>query len=311
MKILVTGGAGFIASQVAEAYLNLGHEVTIIDDLSTGKKKNVPAKATLVTMDIRDPNISTLFTKSGFDIVNHHAAQIDVRRSVQDPFLDASINILGTLRLLDCARTYGTRKFIFASSGGAIYGECKDPARETDPTFPESPYGFSKSVGENYIRMFNKLYNLPYTILRYSNVYGPKQDSGGEAGVVSIFSGRLLSRQPVTIYGNGKQERDYVFVGDIIAANCAALTKGENGTFNICTQVATSVNTLYDELSKLQPGAPKATYAPARAGELERSVLNPSLAQEKLGWRPAHDLRQGLKKTYDYFQELAKTALAP
>ncbi len=265
MKILVTGGAGFIASQIADAYIEQGHEVTIVDDLTSGNKKNVNPKAQFVTMDVRDPNISTLFAKTGFDVVNHHAAQIDVRRSVQDPFLDASINVLGTLRLLECCRTYGTRKFIFASSGGAI--------------------------------------RLSYTILRYANVYGPRQDSQGEAGVVSIFAGKLLANEAVTIFGTGRQERDYVYVGDIVAANVAALTKGENQTFNIGTQIASSVNALYEKLAAVHASAPKPQYAPAREGELERSVLNASLAQQQLGWRPSRTLEQGLEETYRYFQQ--------
>jgi UDP-glucose 4-epimerase len=302
MKILVTGGAGFIASQIVDAYIEQGHSVTILDDLSSGKKANVNPKATLVTQDIRDPNLSTLFAKSGFELVNHHAAQIDVRRSVQDPFFDASVNVLGTLRLLECCRTYGARKFIFASSGGAIYGECKQPAVETQAVNPESPYGYSKSVAETYIRFYQKYYGLSYTVLRYANVYGPRQDSHGEAGVVSIFIGKRLANEPVTIYGNGKQERDYVFVGDIVAANVAALTQGQNGTFNIGTQVATSVNSLYEKIADLQAGSPKPSYAPARAGELERSVLNNALAKEKLGWQPSRTLEQGIAETYRYFQ---------
>jgi UDP-glucose 4-epimerase len=309
MKILVTGGAGFIASQIVDAYIDQGHEVTILDDLSSGKKENVHPKARLMTLDVRDPNISTLFSKAGFDVVNHHAAQIDVRKSVQDPFLDASINVLGTLRLLECCRTYGVKKFIFASSGGAIYGECKAPALETNPTVPESPYGYSKSVAETYIRFYEKYYKLAYTILRYGNVYGPRQDSNGEAGVVSIFIGKLLANETPSIYGAGRQERDYVFVGDIVAANVAALSKGENGTFNIGTQTPTSVNTLYEKIAAIHPSAPKPTYAPARAGELERSVLNASLAKEKLGWKPSRTLDQGLAETYKYFSQ-KKPALA-
>jgi len=302
VKILVTGGAGFIASQIVDAYLEQGHEVTVIDDLSSGHKKNVSPKATLVTMDIRDPNLSSLFEKSRFEIVNHHAAQIDVRRSVQDPFLDASINVLGTLRLLDCCRTYGARKFIFASSGGAIYGECATPAEEaTSPLRPESPYGYTKASAEYYIRFFNTFYHLPYTILRYGNIYGPRQDSHGEAGVISIFIGKMLANETVTIYGTGRQERDYVYVGDVVAASVAALTRGENGTYNIGTQTPTSVNTLYEKLTKIHP-ASKPVYAPARAGELERSVLNNAQAQAHLGWRPTRTLDQGLAETFRYFQ---------
>ncbi len=309
MKILVTGGAGFIASQVADAYIEEGHQVTIVDDLSSGQKKNVNPQAQWVSMDIRDPNISTLFAKSGFDIVNHHAAQIDVRHSIQDPFLDASINILGTLRLLECCRTYSVRKFIFASSGGAGYGECPQPAKESNPFLPEAPYGYTKASGEYYIRFFNSHYQLPYTILRYSNIYGPRQNPQGEAGVVSIFIGRLLAGEPITIYGDGLQERDYVFVGDIVRANLAVLTKGENAIFNIATGTATSVNTLYQKLNQIHGLAPKPTYAPARSGELLRSVLDASLAQAQLSWHPATSLDQGLEKTYRYFQQQKPAAV--
>jgi len=303
MKILVTGGAGFIASHVVDSYIALGHDVTVVDDLSTGKKKNVNSRATFVAMDVRDPNISTLFAKTGFDIVNHLAAQVDVRHSVQDPFLDASINILGTLRLLECCRTYGVRKFIFSSSGGTIYGECRArPAREGDPAQPVSPYGFSKATAETYIRFYGEAYHLPYTILRYGNVYGPRQDPNGEAGVVSIFVGKLLAGQSVTIYGTGSQERDYVYVRDVVDANAAALLKGENDTFNIGTGTPLSVNQLYEKLSRLRSDVKPAVYAPARQGELERSVLNADHALQGLGWKPSRSIDQGLKETYQFFE---------
>jgi UDP-glucose 4-epimerase len=303
----VTGGAGFIGSHIVDAYLNQNHEVTILDDLSTGKKKNVNPRAKFVQSDIRDPNISTLFAESRFEVVNHLAAQLDVRKSVQDPFFDASVNILGTLRLLECGRAYGVRKFIFSSSGGTIYGECKDrAAREDDPSRPESPYGFSKATAETYIRFYSAFYHLPYTILRYANVYGPRQDPHGEAGVVAIFIGKLLAREPVTIYGSGEQERDYVSVMDVVAANRVALVSGENDTINIGTGVATSVNALYEKISHLQNGAPALRRAPARAGELERSVLDVEHAQKVLGWRPARTLEEGLHETFQYFREQKK-----
>lgn len=308
MKILVTGGAGFIGSHIADAYLALGHDVTVVDDLSNGKKKNVNPKAHFVTMDVRDPNISTLFAKTGFDIVCHQAAQVDVRRSVHDPFMDASVNILGTLRLLDGCRTYGVRKFIFASSGGTIYGECPArPAQEEDPARPASPYGFSKAAAEAYVRFFGDFYHLPYTILRYGNVYGPRQDPHGEAGVVAIFIGKLLAGETVTIYGTGEQTRDYVHVADIVEANCAALLRGENSVLNIGAGQAVSVNQLYQKLSALHPNAQKPNHAPARPGELERSVLNPEKAQKALGWRIGRSLEQGLAETYQYVQARKKT----
>jgi UDP-glucose 4-epimerase len=311
VKILVTGGAGFIGSHIVDAYVGLGHDVTVVDDLSSGRKKNVNPKAELVVMDVRDPNLSTLLAKGRFDLVNHLAAQIDVRRSVQDPFHDASVNILGTLRVLEGCRTYGVRKFIFASSGGTIYGECKDrPAKESDPAQPVSPYGFSKAAAETYIRFFGETYRIPYTILRFGNVYGPRQDPHGEAGVVAIFIGKLLQNEPVTIFGTGRQERDYIYVGDVAEANCQALLKGENDTFNIGTGLATSVNTLFEKLRQSHRNGPPAVYAPARPGELECSVLNVTHAREGLGWKPAHSLEEGLSETYAYLQQQQKKAAA-
>lgn len=307
MKILVTGGAGFIGSHIVDAYVAQGHEVTVVDNLSTGRKRNVNPKATFVTMDVRDPNISTLFAKTGFDIVNHLAAQIDVRRSMQDPFFDASVNILGTLRLLECGRTYGVRKFIFASSGGVIYGECKSrPACEEDPCRPLSPYGFSKAAAETYIRFFGETFHLPYTILRYGNVYGPRQDPRGEAGVVSIFIGKLLADEGVTIFGKGEQVRDYVYVGDVAQANSLALLKGENETLNIGTGEAVSVNSLYEKLRRIHKSGCAPLHAPDRPGELQRSALKVDRAREALGWRPARTLEQGLAETYAYFQQHLK-----
>jgi UDP-glucose 4-epimerase len=307
MKILVTGGAGFIGSQIVDAYIAKGHEVTVVDDLSTGKKKNVNARARLVTADVRDPNLSTLFAESRFEVVNHLAAQVDVRKSVQDPFFDASVNILGTLRLLECGRAYGVRKFIFSSSGGTYYGECPNaPASEDNPPRPESPYGISKASAEKYIQFYGPIYRLSYTILRYSNVYGPRQDPHGEAGVVAIFAGKLLAKETATIYGTGEQERDYVFVSDVVSANVTALTKGENTAINVGTGIATSVNTLYKKMAALEKGAPAAVFAPARTGELNRSVLDIQRAQKVLGWKPQSTLDQGLKETYRYFQQEKK-----
>jgi UDP-glucose 4-epimerase len=303
MKVLVTGGAGFIGSHVVDAYIDAGHEVTIVDDLSAGNKKRANPKAAWTLMDVRDPNIATLFEKSKFDVVNHHAAQIDVRRSVQDPFLDASVNILGALRLLDCCRSFGVKKFIFASSGGTVYGECPaGPASEETPNNPESPYGFSKAAAETYIRFYGKQHKVPFTILRYANVYGPRQDAHGEAGVVAIFCGKFLDGSPVTIYGDGKQERDYVHVQDVAAANLAALDRGANETFNIGSGVPTSVNALYEKLVKATGGKQKApVLAPKRDGELQRSVLNADRARKVLGWEPSFDLEEGLSMTFAYF----------
>jgi len=312
MKILVTGGAGFIGSHIVDAYIEQGHDVTVLDDLSTGKKKNLNARARFVAADVRDPNISTLFAESRFEVVNHLASQIDVRKSVQDPFFDASVNILGALRLLECCRSYGVRKFIFSSSGGTIYGECPtQPAKEEDASRPESPYGISKATVEKYIHFYGDVYRLPFTILRYGNAYGPRQDPHGEAGVVAIFIGKLLAKEGITIYGTGTQERDYVYVSDIVRANIAALSKGENTVFNIGTGIAVSVNTLYDQLAHIDPHALPATYAPARTGELARSVLNIDRAGKQLGWKPDTSLAKGLKDTYHYFEQQKKSLAKP
>jgi UDP-glucose 4-epimerase len=309
MNILVTGGAGFIGSHLVDACIGLGHDVTIIDNLSTGKKNNVNPKARLISSDIRDPNLKSLFAESRFEVVAHLAAQLDVRKSVQDPIFDASVNVLGTLQLLECSRAYGVRKFVYASSGGTIYGECKTrPAVEGDPARPESPYGLSKEAAEHYIRFYSVMHRLPYTILRYANVYGPRQDPNGEAGVVAIFAGKLLAGEPVTIYGSGEQERDYVFVSDVVQANIAALTQGENDTFNIGTSTTTSVNALYKKFVQLKKGAQSAVYAPARAGELSRSVLNCDRAQKGMGWKARVTLDKGIEQTYFFFQNLRKSA---
>jgi UDP-glucose 4-epimerase len=211
MKALVTGGAGFIGSHLAQALIDAGHDVTIVDDFSTGKRKNIPAKAQVEKLDVRDPNISSLFEKKRFDVVFHLAAQLDVRKSMADPFFDASVNILGTLRLLECCRAYNVKKFIFTSSGGVMYGECPKPATENDPSLPVSPYGFSKSAAERYVQFYGDTFKLSYSILRYTNVYGPRQDPHGEAGVVAIFLGKKFGKEPVTIFCTGKQKSAYIF----------------------------------------------------------------------------------------------------
>lgn len=305
MNILVTGGAGFIASQIADAYIAQGHTVTIMDDLSSGKKANVNQKASFHRMDVRDPNIVTVFEKGKFDVVNHHAAQIDVRRSMEDPFFDASVNILGTLRLLECARSYAVKKFIFASSGGVMYGECPNgPADEETPALPVSPYGFSKQAAEVYVRFYGTTFGLNSTVLRYGNVYGPRQDPHGEAGVVAIFCGRVKAGEGVKIFGNGEQVRDYVYVGDVVQANISALSAGNGETINIGTGVATSVNALYKAIAKLAPKAPKEpAYAAARAGELQRSLLDAQRAGRVLNWKPNFSLDQGLTETYRFFEK--------
>jgi UDP-glucose 4-epimerase len=307
-RVLVTGGAGFIGSHVAEAYLARGDRVWIVDDLSSGKLENVPEGAELVRMDIGDPALDELFRKvGGFDIVNHHAAQIDVRRSVADPRADARINIDGLLNVLECARRHGVGRVIFVSSGGVVYGEpaCR-PTPETAPKLPRSPYGVTKLAGEQYLYYYAQVHGLEYAALRYSNVYGPRQDPHGEAGVVAIFSSRLRDGQPITIYGDGEQTRDYVYVGDVVRANLlvsdVALPPAvdlDSRGFNVGTGRETSVNELARVLMEAAGRDAEVRYAAARPGELLHSCLDNTRLRQ-LGWEPAVSLREGLARTYRY-----------
>lgn len=300
MKVLVTGGAGFIGSHVVDAYVSAGHRVTVLDNLSTGKKKNLNPRARFVKGDVRDKNLSRMFKMARFDVVNHHAAQIDVRRSVADPLLDADINIMGLLNLLELSRLNRVKKVIFSASGGTYYGECSRPAREEDLPNPLSPYGISKLASEFYLRAYRALHDLKYTVLRYGNVYGPRQDPHGEAGVVAIFCQRLLAGVPAFIYGNGKQMRDYVYVGDVARANLAALSKGEGQSINVGTGKATDVNRLFEILSACHSRGSSFERKPARPGELFRSVLNVAKASRLLGWKPKISIENGLAETYRY-----------
>ena len=303
MKILVTGGAGFIASHVTDAYIEQGHEVVIVDNLSTGKKENINPKAQFIEMDIQDEKIFELFEKEKFDVVNHHAAQMDIRLSVKDPTFDARNNILGTINLLEAAVKTGVKKFIFISSGGAIYGE-QDyfPADEEHPTRPLSPYGIAKLTGEKYIYFYHKTYNLNFVILRYANIYGPRQNPNGEAGVVAIFSNKFLSGDQPIINGDGKQTRDYVYVSDVVAANLKALQFEGSDYFNIGTGLETDVNVLFHKLNHLTNVNAAEGHRPAKLGEQLRSVLNSQKAKELLDWEPQVQLEEGLKKTVEFFK---------
>lgn len=303
MKILVTGGAGFIGSNVVDAYIEKGYEVVVVDDLSSGKKENLNKKAKFYKLDICDKALEEVF-EEGIDIVNHHAAQVDVRKSLADPAFDARINIEGSLNILENCRKYKIKKIIFASSGGVIYGECGNlPPNEDSPISPLSPYGVSKYAMECYLSAYEKIYGLKYTALRYGNVYGPRQDPYGEAGVVAIFSGKMLNNEEVNIFGDGEQVRDYVYVGDVVKANILCLENGDNEIFNIGTSKATSVNQLFSEMKELTQYSKEAVYKPARAGELMRSSLDVGKAEQKLGWKAEVNLREGLKKTIDFFRE--------
>lgn len=306
-KVLVTGGAGFIGSHITDAYVAAGDEVWVVDNLSTGKRENVPAGAELVELDIRDAEVRNLFREVRFDLVNHHAAQIDVRVSVLDPARDASINLLGLLNLTEAAIEVGTQRFVYVSSGGVVYGEPEEiPTPESAPKLPLSPYGVTKLTGEYYLNYYRGVRGLDYVALRYSNVFGPRQDPHGEAGVVAIFCNRLLKGEALTIFGDGEQTRDYVFVRDVVAANMLASDASmEDGdgldarAFNVGTGVGTSVNRLAQVLESIAGGEPGRDPQPERPGELRHSTLNADVLRGR-GWAPAYTLEQGLRETYEY-----------
>ena len=303
MKVLVTGGAGFIGSHIVDALIENGMETVILDNLSTGKQENINPKAVFYHADIRDKAILDIFLKERPDVVCHHAAQVSVRNSVADPCTDADINIRGSINLMEACRISGIKKVVFASSGGAIYGEQEIfPATESHPTRPLSPYGAAKLSFEFYLNYYKEVYGIPYVALRYSNVYGPRQDPHGEAGVVAIFCGIMLKGETPTINGDGGQTRDYVYVKDVVAANIAAITSGAAGAFNIGTGLETSVNGLYELIKKKTGYAGTARNAPAKTGEQYRSVLNASLAGKSLGWRPSKALEEGIEETVSYFR---------
>ena len=307
MKILVTGGAGFIASHVADAFINNGHEVFVLDNLLTGFERNVNPKAKFIKADICDKELDKLFKKEKFDVVNHHAAQMDVRRSVADPAFDANTNILGTINLLqNCVKT-GVKKFMFASTGGAVYGEQNYfPADENHPTSPLSPYGISKLTVEKYLYFYNVQYKLNYSILRYANIYGPRQNSAGEAGVVAIFSTKLLKKEQPIINGTGMQTRDYVFVGDVVKANLLALEDESNDIYNVGTAKETNVNEIFNMLNDIVGNGQKEKHGPAAPGEQMRSVITSEKLFKKFGWKPSTILEEGLQKTADFFKNQLK-----
>ena len=306
LKILVTGGAGFIGSHVADAYIEAGHRVSVIDDLSNGKKENLNSRARFLRIDVRDRRrLAGLFRAGRFDVVNHLAAQIDVRKSVADPAYDADINIFGLLNLLEECRLHKVKKIIFSSSGGTIYGECDErrPPSESAPARPLSPYGIAKLASEFYIKAYGELRGLDYCILRYANVYGLRQDPFGEAGVVAIFSKRMLTDEPVAVFGSGRQSRDFVNVKDVAAANVLALSNNiKRGLFNIGTGRAVSVNELFRLMAHCVPYRKKPVHKPARPGELMTSVLNASEARRTLKWQPRISLQDGLRETIDFFR---------
>ena len=314
-KVLVTGGAGFIGSHVADAYLSRGDRVWVVDDLSSGKRRNVPSGAAFVHMDIRDREIRQLFREIRFDLVNHHAAQIDVRRSVSDPAHDAEVNLLGLLNLLEGAREVGTRRFVFVSSGGVVYGEPRElPTPETAPKLPLSPYGVTKLTGELYLNYYREVHGMDYVALRYGNVFGPRQDPHGEAGVVAIFCQRLLSGAPLTIFGDGEQTRDYVFVRDVVAANMfvsdlegIAEPGIDSVAFNVGRGEGISVNRLADELEGIAGVKPGRGHQGARPGELRHSTLDTRRLGTR-GWGCRWTLEEGLRETFQHIAEERVTA---
>jgi UDP-glucose 4-epimerase len=311
-RVLVTGGAGFIGSHVADAYLNRGDEVWVVDDLSSGRRENLPAGATFLEADVGSPEVRELIRDVRPHLINHHAAQIDVRVSVEDPRHDARINILGFLNLAEGARESGTRRFIYVSSGGVVYGEPDQrPTPETAPKQPHSPYGVTKLSGEYYLNYYRVVHGLEYAALRYSNVYGPRQDPHGEAGVVAIFSNLLQAGAGLTIFGDGEQTRDYVFVKDVVAANLLASDLHLDGTgldgvaFNVGTGVETSVNRLADILEGVAGCRPGRDYRSARPGELRHSCLDAGKLQSR-GWSTQWTLEEGLRETYEHIAEQKK-----
>ncbi len=305
MRVLLTGGAGFIGSHVADQLLAHGHEVAIVDDLSNGEKENVPQGAIFYERDIRD-GCTDIFEEFNPDALSHQAAQMDVRRSVREPDFDAEVNVLGTVRLLENCTKHGVRKVIFASTGGAIYGEQQRfPAPEDHSQRPISPYGVSKLAGERYMHYYSVQYGISAVALRYSNVYGPRQDPHGEAGVVAIFCANLAAGRTSTINGTGEQTRDYVYVGDVARANVLALeNEVPSGAYNIGTGVETSVNHLYELLQRASGKDIPPEHGPGKRGEQLRSSVDPSRAGRVLGWRPEVDLDAGLSETLRFFGAL-------
>lgn len=304
MKALVTGGAGFIASHVVDLLIQSGYEVVIVDDLSTGRASNLNPAAKFYQVDIRSPKLAEVFEAEHPDFVSHHAAQMDVRRSVAEPLFDADVNILGSINLIECARRYQVKRLVYISTGGAVYGEPEYlPCDEAHPINPICQYGASKHTVEHYLFMYQINYGLNYTVLRYPNVYGPRQDPRGEAGVVAIFTGQMLAGKQVVIHGDGEQQRDFVYVGDCARANLLALTVNQgSGIYNLGSGRGTSVNEIFAALQKITRYKQDAVYGPAKLGETRRIYLDAGKAHAQLGWAPTVDLEAGLARTIAYFK---------
>lgn len=306
MNVLVTGGAGFIGSNIVDAFINEGHNVVILDNFSSGKDENVNPKAKVYRMDIQDSAVENIFHDEKIEVMNHLAAQMDVRKSVADPKFDASVNVLGFLNLMEAGRKHGLKKVIFSSTGGAIYGE-QDyfPADEQHPNRPLSPYGITKLTTEKYLFFYKEIYGIDHVILRYANIYGPRQNPHGDAGVVAIFTQKMLKGEQSIINGDGKQTRDYVFVGDVVKANVLALKCNGSNIFNIGTGIETDVNQLFNHIKILTGSSVEEKHIPAKAGEQMRSVITSKKINEALGWKPTVTVEEGLKKTVEFFKTKA------
>ncbi len=303
MKILVTGGAGFIGSHVVDAFIAAGHQVAVVDDLSAGKRENLNPKCTFYQVDIRSADLAQVFAKEKPEVVAHQAAKANVRESMVKPILYADVNVLGSLNLLENCRANGVKRIVYASTGGATYGEPQYlPVDENHPVNPLDPYGASKHHVEHYLHLYWLNYKMPYIILRYPNVYGPRQDQLGEAGVVAIFAGKMLKGEQCIIFGAGEQERDFVYVGDIARANLLALDHGESGIYNIGSGVGTSINTIANELKRATGSALPVAHGPAKLGEVWKIYLKADRARKDLGWQPTVSLRDGLARTVAGFR---------
>ena len=307
MRIIVTGGAGFIGSHIVDAYLAAGHEVLVLDSLwehGGGRRENVPERASFVHVDIRDSSVPGIFAEFKPEIVSHHAAQHSVAISARDPIYDAQVNVMGTLNVLESAVKAGSRKVVFASSGATFGNPEKFPITDDTPQFPTSPYGITKMITEHYLRFYKAEKGLDFTALRYGNVYGPRQDPNGEAGVIAIFIGKFLEKQGVRIDWDGEQTRDYVYVGDVARANLAALERASGGCYVIGTGIKTSVNAIYRALVEISGFEAPVTHAPRRPGDPRDAQFDSSGARRDLGWSASTTLIDGMRATYEYFKAL-------
>jgi UDP-glucose 4-epimerase len=304
MRILVTGGGGFIGSHVVDAFVAEGHQVAVVDDLSTGKREQVNPAARFYQVDLRDEGaLAEVLAAERPEVISHQAAKANVRESMEQPVFYADVNVLGSLKLLELARKNGVRKVIYASTGGAAYGEPQYlPADENHPVNPLDPYGASKHHVEHYLFLYRQNYDLDYTILRYPNVYGPRQDPLGEAGVVAIFTGQMLTGRHPVINGDGEQERDFVYVGDIARANVLALERGSGGLYNIGSGVGTSVNQIFAALQAATGYQGPELHGPAKLGEVSKIYLDAGRARSELGWQPTVSLDEGIRRTVEYFR---------